>query len=126
MLTCPQCQTVNPHDNKFCQGCGRSLSHHVCHACGGEVKFDAENCPQCHTISGTYRWAIIEQSQNQELTETIPSEIPILVDRVPDSVSLTLETDEDPWADPVAANELPIDRGAETVVVATQESAAKS
>ncbi|WP_310424275.1 serine/threonine phosphatase [Chamaesiphon sp. VAR_48_metabat_135_sub] len=60
MLTCPNCQSVNPQHHNFCQGCGRSLKHHICKSCGSEVEFDAQNCPQCETISGSYWWAIIE------------------------------------------------------------------
>jgi protein phosphatase len=60
MLTCPNCQLSNPQDHNFCQGCGRSLKHHVCRSCGSKVEFDAENCPQCQAVAGTYWWAIIE------------------------------------------------------------------
>jgi RNA polymerase subunit RPABC4/transcription elongation factor Spt4 len=60
MLICPSCRSVNPQHHNFCQGCGRSLNHHVCNNCDGAVDFDAENCPQCQAKSGTYWWAIIE------------------------------------------------------------------
>lgn len=77
MLTCPHCKSVNPQHNNFCQGCGRSLNHHICHSCGSEVEFDAENCPECHAISGTYWWAIIgltEQNQtNPAVAESAPT-----------------------------------------------------
>ncbi len=65
MLTCPHCESVNPQHNNFCQSCGRSLNHYLCHSCGSEVEFDAENCPECHAISGTYWWAIIEPTAQQ-------------------------------------------------------------
>ncbi len=60
MLTCPDCRSINPQHHNFCQGCGRSLNHHICHSCGGNVDFDAENCSHCQTTSGTYWRAIIE------------------------------------------------------------------
>jgi protein phosphatase len=60
MLICPNCHLSNPQQHNFCQGCGRSLKHHVCGSCGTKVEFDAEHCPQCQAVSGTYWWAIIE------------------------------------------------------------------
>ncbi len=60
MLTCPDCKSVNPSHHNFCQGCGRSLAHHNCPSCGSDVDFHLENCPKCHAVSGTYRWAVIE------------------------------------------------------------------
>jgi protein phosphatase len=60
MLTCPDCRSINPQHHNFCQGCGRSLTHHICHSCGGNVDFDAESCSHCQTTSGTYWRAIIE------------------------------------------------------------------
>lgn len=64
MLTCPDCRSINPLHNNFCQGCGRSLKHHICGGCGSEVSFDAENCPKCHRIAGSYWRAIIESAEN--------------------------------------------------------------
>ncbi len=63
MLICPYCRSQNPQHHNFCQGCGRSLKHNVCHSCGCNVEFDAENCLQCHAVSGVYWWAIIEPTQ---------------------------------------------------------------
>jgi protein phosphatase len=73
MLTCPHCKSINPQHHKFCHTCGRSFNHHVCHSCGGEVEIDAENCPQCHAVSGTYWWAIIELTANQDKSEIVSS-----------------------------------------------------
>jgi protein phosphatase len=60
MPICPSCQLTNPQHHNFCQGCGRSLKHHRCPNCGHNVELDAQNCPNCQAVSGTYWWAIIE------------------------------------------------------------------
>jgi protein phosphatase len=60
MPICPSCQLTNPQHHNFCQGCGRSLKHHLCRSCGNNVEFDAESCAHCQAVSGTYWWAIIE------------------------------------------------------------------
>jgi protein phosphatase len=73
MLTCPSCRSVNPQHHNFCQGCGRSLNHHICNNCGAAVDFDAENCPQCQAKSGTYWWAIIEPTR----CAAVPNELMI-------------------------------------------------
>ncbi len=73
MLTCPHCKSANPQHNNFCQGCGRSLNHYICHSCGSEVGFDVENCPECHAPSGTYWWAIIEPLQVERQTPGLTS-----------------------------------------------------
>ncbi|AFY50925.1 serine/threonine protein phosphatase [Nostoc sp. PCC 7524] len=59
MLICPQCQFENPNANKFCQKCGASLSHKVCHQCGTDVPVDALNCHNCGAECGTVWWAIL-------------------------------------------------------------------
>jgi protein phosphatase len=72
MLTCPYCQSVNPQHHNFCQSCGKSLKHHICHDCGASVEVDAESCPQCQAISGTYWWAIIEPKVDEPTTDLNP------------------------------------------------------
>ncbi len=69
MLICPHCQSVNPQHHNFCQSCGRSLKHHVCDSCGNDVELDAESCPQCQAISGTYWWAIIAPTAGEPNTD---------------------------------------------------------
>jgi protein phosphatase len=69
MLICPYCKSVNPQHHNFCQDCGRSLKHHVCKNCASEVEFDAQNCPQCQAIIGTYWWAIIEPTADEQTTD---------------------------------------------------------
>jgi protein phosphatase len=78
MLTCSHCKSINPQHHNFCQTCGRSLNHHVCHSCGGEVEIDAENCPQCHAVSGTYWWAIIELTANQDKSAVANSTVAVV------------------------------------------------
>ncbi len=80
MLTCPHCKSVNPRHNNFCQGCGRSLNHHLCHVCGSEVEFDAENCPECHAISGTYWWAIIELTEQNQIDPAVAKSEPAVTE----------------------------------------------
>jgi protein phosphatase len=75
MLTCPHCKSVNPQHHKFCQSCGRSFNHHVCHSCGADVDVDAENCSKCHAISGTYWWAIIEPTVSSQTSAVATAEI---------------------------------------------------
>ncbi len=69
MLICPYCQSVNPKHHNFCQACGRSLNHYICHSCDGKVDFDAEYCPQCQTPSGLYWWTIVEPTQRTTTSE---------------------------------------------------------
>ena len=68
MLTCPHCRSSNPEHHNFCQSCGRSLKHYICHNCSSSVELDAQNCPQCQAIGGTYWWAIIEPTASQTTT----------------------------------------------------------
>jgi protein phosphatase len=68
MPICPSCQLTNPQHHNFCQGCGRSLKHHLCRSCGNNVELDAESCAHCQAVSGTYWWAIIEPT----IVETDP------------------------------------------------------
>ncbi|WP_066381650.1 MULTISPECIES: serine/threonine phosphatase [unclassified Anabaena] len=59
MLICPQCQFENPNANKFCQKCGASLFHKVCHQCGTDVLVSALHCHKCGAECGTVWWAIV-------------------------------------------------------------------
>jgi protein phosphatase len=77
MLICPNCQSVNPQHHNFCQGCGRSLKHHTCKSCGSEVEFDAQTCPQCNAISGSYWWAIIAPTVAEKTTDLNPISAPV-------------------------------------------------
>ncbi|MCY7336059.1 MAG: serine/threonine phosphatase [Chamaesiphon sp.] len=68
MLTCPHCRSSNPEHHNFCQSCGRSLKHYICHNCSSSVELDAQSCPHCQAIGGTYWWAIIEPTASQTTT----------------------------------------------------------
>ncbi len=103
MLTCPDCRSINPPHHNFCQGCGRSLKHHTCHSCGGDVDFDLENCPQCHGTVGTYWRAIIEltadnQSQSADMKIT-PLDEPAISQVAPSVVAYS--TEPNPWESPM-------------------------
>jgi protein phosphatase len=69
MLICPQCKFENPDANKFCQNCGTSLTHHVCHECGTDVPLNAHSCNNCGAECGKVWRAILtkEGSGNWEL-----------------------------------------------------------
>ncbi len=69
MLICPQCKFENPHDHKFCQNCGTSLTHKVCPECMTEVPVNAQHCHNCGAECGTVWWAIIAQSGTGENTQ---------------------------------------------------------
>ncbi len=69
MLICPQCKFENPHDHKFCQNCGTSLTHKDCPKCMAEVPVDAQYCQNCGAECGTVWWAIIAQSETREETQ---------------------------------------------------------
>ncbi|MBH8556278.1 serine/threonine phosphatase [Nostocaceae cyanobacterium CENA357] len=74
MLICPQCKFENPHDHKFCQNCGTSLTHKVCPECMTEVPVNAQHCHNCGAECGTVWWAIIAQSGTGEKTQEQTSE----------------------------------------------------
>jgi protein phosphatase len=109
MLTCPDCRSINPPHHNFCQGCGRSLNHHICHSCGGKVDFDLENCPQCNGNVGTYWRAIIElaadnQSQGADMKITPlepaePQSEPAIDPIAPPMVAYNIEPN--PWESPM-------------------------
>lgn len=76
MLICPQCESENPDNNKFCQRCGNSLIKKSCHECGTKVNYSDENCPNCGALTATVRWAIF--SQIVAVTpETLTQETPV-------------------------------------------------
>ena len=81
MLTCPYCRSSNPDHHNFCQNCGRSLTHYICHTCNSNVEFDAQSCPQCQAVSGTYWQAIIEPTVTEPSAVVAPE--PDLQDLVP-------------------------------------------
>ena len=66
MLICPQCQFENPHTNKFCQSCGASLEHKVCHNCGANIVVEAKKCDHCGASVQTVLWGIISQEQTTD------------------------------------------------------------
>ena len=47
MLICPQCDTRNPVNNKFCQGCGFSLNQVICQGCQIPVAISEPTCSEC-------------------------------------------------------------------------------
>lgn len=70
MLVCPQCSYENTNTNKFCIGCGNSLTHKVCDRCGEAVAFNREHCQQCGHLTGTIRAALIRNPQALTLVES--------------------------------------------------------
>lgn len=77
MLICPQCQFENPDTNKFCQGCGLSLTQKVCPECGTQVNLDTEKCQNCGTSTGTIWLAIVTKS-GTAATEAVDSPLATL------------------------------------------------
>jgi protein phosphatase len=59
MLSCPECGSINPDQNKFCRQCGATLTHKVCGECGAEVAFDRQECHQCGADVRTVLRAIV-------------------------------------------------------------------
>jgi len=50
-MKCPQCQTGNPEDAKFCEQCGTQLLC-KCPGCGAEVSQTARFCKECgHSLA---------------------------------------------------------------------------
>jgi protein phosphatase len=109
MLTCPDCRSINPPNHNFCQGCGRSLKHHICRSCSGAVDFDLEKCPQCNGVAGTYWRAIIElaadnQSQgvDMKVTQLEPvSNLPVQPQSEIPAPTGTYNTEPNPWELPL-------------------------
>ncbi|GBF79538.1 serine/threonine phosphatase [Aphanothece sacrum] len=77
MLVCPQCQLENANHYKFCQQCGTSLTHQICHKCTKSVPLNTATCPECEALIGTIWQAILAQTiddpQNNTSVEEIPS-----------------------------------------------------
>jgi protein phosphatase len=94
MLICPQCESENPDNNKFCQQCGNSLIQKPCGKCGTKVDYGDENCPNCGASTATFKWAIISPSfsslfpQSPVLDIVSPKEI--LSDQAPESSPIPL------------------------------------
>jgi protein phosphatase len=66
MVVCPHCRLENPDNNKFCQGCGTSLSHQDCPHCGASVEFGEEKCDRCGGDVGTVLWVTIAHKIKSE------------------------------------------------------------
>ncbi len=82
MLICPQCHAENPSINKFCQRCGTSLTEKVCVECGTRVAVNAQQCPNCSAVTGTFWLAIITTAsavveEKKKLEEEIPPTPPL-------------------------------------------------
>jgi protein phosphatase len=78
MVACPHCHLENPDNNKFCQGCGTSLTHKDCYNCGASVSFRDETCYNCGAAVGTVLWAIIvEQVREKVEQESAQVQMPI-------------------------------------------------
>jgi protein phosphatase len=104
MFTCPHCQSVNPQHHNFCQGCGQSLNHHICHSCGGNVDFDVESCPQCHAISGSYYWAIVELIADEgNITPVVT--VANTTEIAASETNHQVEIDSSPWDLPILVSE---------------------
>ena len=67
MLICPQCEFENPKANKFCQSCGVSLTHKVCRQCRADIPIEAKICDACGADNHTVLWAIISQTETQQI-----------------------------------------------------------
>jgi len=75
MIVCPECDHLNSEKNKFCEKCGTSLTEKSCPQCGEKVSFEAEHCPNCHTVTGTILWAVVSQYQKIEESPQVSAEI---------------------------------------------------
>ena len=71
MLVCPQCQFENPDSNRFCQKCGYSLSYRVCHECGKQVEFSAQQCKYCGAETAVVWWVIISKSSEERASASV-------------------------------------------------------
>ncbi|WP_373547805.1 serine/threonine phosphatase [Chamaesiphon sp.] len=116
MLTCSHCRSSNPDNHNFCQSCGRSLKHYICHNCSSDVEFDAQNCPQCQAISGTYWQAIIEPTASETMgagivptsTDELNPAAPVAIATVTDSAS-DLQVLISPWDLPPPVLAVPVE-----------------
>lgn len=102
MLICPQCQFENPDTNNFCQECGVSLTHKVCHDCGGKVAFNVTNCQECGAAIGTIWWAVIRGQISSKIATlatapiaripTVPNIPELIIDPAPSLASAQPES----------------------------------
>ncbi|MCW6036514.1 serine/threonine phosphatase [Spirulina subsalsa FACHB-351] len=82
MLVCPECQSKNPTQNKYCQKCGTSLTVRDCEECGGPVGWEEQICPHCGASMVKPLLALIipktpaVESENVELAQGEETEIP--------------------------------------------------
>ena len=70
MLICPHCQFENPNTNKFCQSCGTSLEHKICHNCGASIPLETEQCNDCGASVRNVFWGIISQEQTNNRSKS--------------------------------------------------------
>ncbi|MEB3341035.1 serine/threonine phosphatase [Okeania sp.] len=66
MLICPQCEFENPNNNKYCQKCGKSLTHKNCYKCGSKVSLTDLQCHNCGADTGQVWKAIINKTLSLE------------------------------------------------------------
>ncbi|MDJ0634515.1 MAG: serine/threonine phosphatase [Xenococcaceae cyanobacterium MO_188.B29] len=78
MLICPHCQFENPDDNKFCQSCGTSLEHKICHNCAEHIPLQAEKCEYCGASVQTVFWGIISQEQPKKRQKSSAEKIQLV------------------------------------------------
>ena len=69
MLICPQCESENPKDHKYCQNCGISLTHKVCCECQASIPIEAKRCSFCNAVNYTVLWAVISQKNPLKAAE---------------------------------------------------------
>lgn len=90
MLICPRCQFENP-EHKFCQDCGTSLVEKACPNCDAQVRWDAYQCSNCGTVTGTIRAAVtlnpiesafLDSEQRYQILDATATPISVL-DRAP-------------------------------------------
>ena len=96
MLICPHCQFENPNTNRFCQSCGTSLEHKICHNCGVSIPLQAERCKHCGASVRSVFWGIISQeptkkrpkssAQNKQLVSSPKTQAANVVETVDNSL----------------------------------------
>jgi hypothetical protein len=74
-LICPQCREENLTRNKFCQGCGTSLTDKTCYECDSKVPFSGETCHCCGAFTGTVCLAIISITQESSVQNSISQKL---------------------------------------------------
>lgn len=78
MLICPNCQSKNPQQNKFCQQCGTTLTKKICPECQTLVELNALNCHNCGYHVGTVWRAIILRKKTGITAKTTVEASPAL------------------------------------------------